>query len=161
MRDGKSWWARCARPVVFVAVCPRERSCPNAIALKQARNCCSRPLSSIISKCLTHVGCDGRHSRSSLAISIMYLLHDGTRCAPPDAGLMSRKRTCPKCHSTNVRPSHRRNFLERAILPLLRLRPYRCEDCDERFLLPHSAKAGLTSNAPVHPERANRRHGVD
>jgi hypothetical protein len=33
--------------------------------------------------------------------------------------------------------------LERAILPLLRLRPYRCEHCDERFLRGHSTDAGI------------------
>src|SRR5215469_9413402 len=54
------------------------------------------------------------------------------KCFPPPR-FMRRQRLCPSCGSTNVRPSHRKGVLERAILPLLRLRPYRCEHCDERF----------------------------
>ena len=56
---------------------------------------------------------------------------------------MRRQRLCPSCGSANVRPSHRKGVLERAILPLLRLRPYRCEQCDERFLRGHSTNAGI------------------
>jgi len=67
---------------------------------------------------------------------------------PPEAGLMSRTRPCPKCHSTDVRPSHRKNFLERSILPLLRLRAYRCLDCDTRFLR-HSTKADFQLKTSV------------
>ena len=33
----------------------------------------------------------------------------------------------------NVRRSHRKGLFERVILSLLRLRPYRCEECDKRF----------------------------
>ena len=47
---------------------------------------------------------------------------------------MRQIRFCPRCHSTNVRPSHKKNFLERAVLRFVRLRPYRCEECDARFL---------------------------
>jgi len=62
---------------------------------------------------------------------------------------------CPRCGSTNVRRSHRRGFLERVFLWLRRRRPYRCEACDKRFLLPDSANMGLQRNAPVRTERVN------
>jgi hypothetical protein len=52
---------------------------------------------------------------------------------------------CPRCGGTNVRRSHRRGFLERVFLWLRRRRPYRCEACDKRFLLPDSANMGLTT----------------
>ena len=48
---------------------------------------------------------------------------------------MRRGRMCPRCGGTNVRPSHRKNFLEHAILRLFRLRSYRSEDCGHDFLL--------------------------
>jgi hypothetical protein len=38
------------------------------------------------------------------------------------------KCACPRCSSTNVRRSHRKRF-ER----LLRILPYRCVDCDQRW----------------------------
>lgn len=56
---------------------------------------------------------------------------------------MRRTRLCPYCHTTNVRPSHKKNYLEQAVLPLFRVRPYRCEDCDKRFF-------GRYSNKPAH-----------
>jgi hypothetical protein len=47
---------------------------------------------------------------------------------------MPRIRTCPRCHSTNVHRSHRRRFFERRILPLVLRRPYRCHNCNWRFV---------------------------
>jgi len=41
-------------------------------------------------------------------------------------------RCCPSCRSLDVRRSHRRGLLETVILPLLLLRPFRCEDCTKR-----------------------------
>lgn len=40
---------------------------------------------------------------------------------------------CPTCGSQELRLSHRRNILERA-LSLISFRPFRCLDCNERFL---------------------------
>jgi hypothetical protein len=40
-------------------------------------------------------------------------------------------KTCPRCHSRNVRPA-RRTFLE-SLLELLLLSPYRCQRCFVRF----------------------------
>jgi hypothetical protein len=80
-----------------------------------------------------------------------FLLHfffapaQGRIRALPEAVLMRRTRRCPKCHSTNLRPSHEKNFLERAILPYLHLRPYRCEDCDKRFFGVYRTNAGDNS----------------
>jgi hypothetical protein len=41
-------------------------------------------------------------------------------------------RCCPFCNSLDVRRSHRRNLFELIVLPLLLLRPFRCEDCTKR-----------------------------
>jgi hypothetical protein len=41
-------------------------------------------------------------------------------------------RCCPACGSLDVRRSHRRGLLEVVLLPLLLLRPFRCEDCTRR-----------------------------
>ena len=42
-------------------------------------------------------------------------------------------RTCPACNGKKVFRSHRRGFFERAVLPLIGRRPYRCHDCGHRF----------------------------
>ena len=39
---------------------------------------------------------------------------------------------CPACGSANIRRSQRRNVFERA-LRSLRVRPWRCQDCQARF----------------------------
>ena len=41
-------------------------------------------------------------------------------------------RTCPHCQSVNVRRSRRKGPFERILLPLLLVRPYRCQKCDLR-----------------------------
>jgi hypothetical protein len=41
-------------------------------------------------------------------------------------------RCCPSCRSFDVRRSHRRSLLEVILLPLLMVRPFRCEDCGKR-----------------------------
>jgi len=41
--------------------------------------------------------------------------------------------TCPACGSVHVRRSGRKNILERRILPVLSIHPYRCDECDTRF----------------------------
>jgi DNA-directed RNA polymerase subunit RPC12/RpoP len=41
---------------------------------------------------------------------------------------------CPQCDSRVVRRSTRRGLVERFVYPLLLVWPYRCEDCDVRFL---------------------------
>jgi len=43
-------------------------------------------------------------------------------------------RKCPRCGSYRVRRSRRRGLREKLILPLVGRLPYRCEDCDKRFL---------------------------
>jgi len=65
---------------------------------------------------------------------------------------VGRQVFCPRCGSTNVRRSHRRGFLERALFQLLGLRPYRCEDCDERFLRGYSKSIDATTK-PSRPRR--------
>jgi hypothetical protein len=46
---------------------------------------------------------------------------------------LSSIRNCPDCHSGNVRRSVRWGILETSVLPLLMLRPFRCEKCDCRY----------------------------
>jgi len=41
-------------------------------------------------------------------------------------------RRCPYCGSSTVRRSRRQNLFEAIALPLLLLRPYRCQACDLR-----------------------------
>jgi len=42
-------------------------------------------------------------------------------------------RRCPSCGSVEVRRSTRKNFFEAALLPFLLTRPFRCENCGNRF----------------------------
>jgi hypothetical protein len=42
-------------------------------------------------------------------------------------------RCCPVCKSKNVARSMRRGALESLVLPLLLLRPFRCQSCDNRY----------------------------
>ncbi len=44
-----------------------------------------------------------------------------------------RERRCPTCSSIEVRRSPRRNSFEVALLPFLLARPFRCENCGNRF----------------------------
>jgi len=43
-------------------------------------------------------------------------------------------RQCPLCGSEDILRSHRRGVLERTILLLLLLRPFRCRQCSARHL---------------------------
>jgi len=40
---------------------------------------------------------------------------------------------CPNCDSARIHISKRKGIVERVILALLFVRPFRCERCDERF----------------------------
>jgi predicted Zn-ribbon and HTH transcriptional regulator len=40
---------------------------------------------------------------------------------------------CPRCHSERVRRSKRKGILERRILSMLFVRPFRCGSCGYRF----------------------------
>jgi predicted Zn-ribbon and HTH transcriptional regulator len=42
-------------------------------------------------------------------------------------------RRCPICNSKNVARSRRRGVLDFLVLPLLLLRPFRCQSCDNRY----------------------------
>ena len=39
---------------------------------------------------------------------------------------------CPKCDSSDVRPSHLMNEMEKDVSPIF-ISPYRCQDCGYRF----------------------------
>lgn len=49
----------------------------------------------------------------------------------------TKKKECPQCEGHFVRRSARKGLLERCIYRLFLLWPYRCEDCDVRFLSVH------------------------
>jgi hypothetical protein len=42
-------------------------------------------------------------------------------------------RHCPECHSEQLRRSKRRGVIERHLLSIIALKPYRCESCLHRF----------------------------
>jgi len=69
---------------------------------------------------------------------------------------MRRQQTCPLCRSQNVRFSHRKGLLERIFLPLLFLRPYRCDDCDSRFF--RSYRRGPQSPDKAHANEMGGDH---
>ena len=41
--------------------------------------------------------------------------------------------SCPLCQSKRIHKSRRQGILERAILAMIYVRPFRCERCDFRF----------------------------
>lgn len=46
---------------------------------------------------------------------------------------MSTKRNCPHCRSMDTSRSHRRGTVERYVLAIIGVRPFRCLNCDARF----------------------------
>jgi len=41
--------------------------------------------------------------------------------------------SCPRCHSERIHQSRRKGIIERGLLTMLWLRPFRCERCNRRF----------------------------
>ncbi len=41
--------------------------------------------------------------------------------------------SCPLCHSKRIHRSRRKGIIEKGILPLIFVKPFRCERCDLRF----------------------------
>jgi DNA-directed RNA polymerase subunit RPC12/RpoP len=70
--------------------------------------------------------------------------------------LMFAKRIneCPRCESTVVRRSMRKGFVEHFLYPLFFVWPYRCDDCDMRFLGFHRQYVPARVSAPVNRGRA-------
>jgi DNA-directed RNA polymerase subunit RPC12/RpoP len=58
--------------------------------------------------------------------------------------------SCPSCSSPRIHRSRRKGFLESGLLTMLFVRPFRCEQCDHRFLRlffranPGASSAGRT-----------------
>lgn len=44
-------------------------------------------------------------------------------------------KSCPVCDSSRLHQSRRRGIVERTILAVIFVRPFRCEKCDARFYL--------------------------
>ena len=66
---------------------------------------------------------------------------------------------CPCCLSEHIRRSRRKGFIERGILAMLFVRPFRCGRCDYRFFRwsiavnPNSSTAATTMGN--HPSRSS------
>lgn len=57
-------------------------------------------------------------------------------------GNESAGQKCPHCSGTLVRKSHRAGLLERTLLRVFFLRPYRCRECYRRFYASTPAPVG-------------------
>jgi hypothetical protein len=57
---------------------------------------------------------------------------------------ITRKRVCPKCGSNKVARERRRGLYVRAVCFVFRVRPFRCNSCDQLFLAPHVRKTENT-----------------
>src|SRR5277367_4117138 len=53
-----------------------------------------------------------------------------TNRARPGSSAMKH---CPLCHSERIHQSRRKGMLERLVLAMMFVRPFRCERCDNRF----------------------------
>ena len=58
-------------------------------------------------------------------------------------------RTCPECGSRNVRRTHSKGLFEHTVLSVLWLRPFRCDDCADRFIHKYSAHIGTQVHEKV------------
>jgi len=47
--------------------------------------------------------------------------------------IRTSKRACPWCGCTEIHKSRRRGLIDRGFCRILRISPYRCEECDRRF----------------------------
>jgi hypothetical protein len=47
--------------------------------------------------------------------------------------MMGHSTHCPNCSGTRAHWSRRKGMFEKTLLRVLAVRPYRCEDCDERY----------------------------
>ena len=65
-------------------------------------------------------------------------------------GFGSVQHTCPHCGSATVRRSHRRGVVDR-ILQMVRFRPYRCQECYNRFFrIPRKDVADQIHDSTAH-----------
>ena len=59
-------------------------------------------------------------------------------------------RACPQCQGMSIRRSHRIGFVERCLMRLSMIRPYRCLNCDSRFYLYDGSFRPLFLRRSVH-----------
>jgi predicted Zn-ribbon and HTH transcriptional regulator len=58
--------------------------------------------------------------------------------------------SCPNCESARIHQSRRKGIVEKVILAMLFVRPFRCERCDQRFFRrsiatePNGSRAAVT-----------------
>jgi transposase-like protein len=60
--------------------------------------------------------------------------------------MQKRVHVCPQCGSESVRRSVRKGIIENTIFRLVGLSPYRCSDCDKRFIDMITRSAKTTPN---------------
>jgi len=63
--------------------------------------------------------------------------------------LSNLKSRCPECGSDSIYKSHRRGLLERVVLGLTKMRPYRCRECYERFYAKEGKEYDLASKSSM------------
>ncbi len=71
--------------------------------------------------------------------------------------LSLRSPRCPTCHSGCVRRSRRKGILERTVLTVAFVRPFRCVECGWRFLRP-SIRGSFETQQAVFGSRMTPRH---
>ena len=62
---------------------------------------------------------------------------------------VSSGRLCPYCHGMETARSHRRGAIEKYLLRAIRLRAYRCDDCNSRFYAFSHDAASLSPGKPA------------
>lgn len=75
----------------------------------------------------------------------------------PSWSLFSEEFHCPGCAGEEAYESRPRGFLERYVLPLLFLRPVRCDHCYLRSYVPRTVAARVRP-ARKHPESQHPAH---
>ena len=73
--------------------------------------------------------------------------------------LSNLKSRCPECGSDSIYKSHRRGFLERMVLGLTKMRPYRCRECYERFYAKEYDLAGKAAMSRRHADETHQQTG--
>ena len=91
--------------------------------------------------------------RSRLELCIFPALRRDKWRAPQRSGSDDRPgaimMTCPICGSKRVSRSRRRGFVEKTILSLIFIKPFRCEACDSRFLRSSRTSQPASTHAPI------------
>lgn len=75
---------------------------------------------------------DSKYFSCNVAVLFWVALLSRSRC-PLEERPKARVHRCPRCKSLAIRRTLRDGFVEQMLLRLLKLAPYRCNDCEKRF----------------------------